>query len=70
MSALKKLLDSYRLPFTTEREKALSAPEAFSHDDFITYNGEQGAKEAGKFATQARNRLVKDGDVIHSRFNV
>ena len=43
---------------------------AISYEDFITYKGEQGAKEAGKLRLEGKDYVVQDGDVIHFRFNV
>ena len=39
-------------------------------DDFIKNNGELGAKENGKMRLEGKDYLVKDGDVIHFKFNV
>ena len=39
-------------------------------DDFIAYKGEAGAKEAGKWRLEGKEYIVKDGDVMHFRFNV
>jgi GTP-binding protein YchF len=44
--------------------------EVISFDDFIQYNGEQGAREAGKLRLEGKDYIVKDGDVIHFKFNV
>jgi hypothetical protein len=41
-----------------------------SYDDFVACGGEQGAKEAGKLRLEGRDYRVRDGDVIHFRFNV
>ncbi|MDY6929852.1 MAG: DUF933 domain-containing protein, partial [Pseudomonadota bacterium] len=41
-----------------------------SYDDFVRYNGEQGAKDAGKWRLEGKDYIVQDGDVIHFRFNV
>jgi ribosome-binding ATPase YchF (GTP1/OBG family) len=41
-----------------------------AYDDFITYQGESGAKEAGKWRLEGKEYTVADGDVIHFRFNV
>ena len=41
-----------------------------SFDDFITYKGEQGAKDAGKWRLEGKEYIVQDGDVMHFRFNV
>ena len=38
--------------------------------DFVACKGEQGAKEHGKMRLEGREYVVKDGDVMHFRFNV
>jgi len=38
-------------------------------DDYVTYKGEVGAKEAGKGRDEGKEYVVQDGDVIHFRFN-
>ncbi|MBV6448684.1 redox-regulated ATPase YchF [Nitrosomonas sp.] len=54
----------------TDFEKGFIRAEVISYDDFIAYNGEQGAKEAGKMRLEGKEYIVKDGDVMHFRFNV
>ena len=54
----------------TDFEKGFIRAEVISYDDFVTYNGEQGAKEAGKMRLEGKEYIVKDGDVMHFRFNV
>jgi ribosome-binding ATPase len=54
----------------TDFEKGFIRAETVSYDDYIKYNGEQGAKEAGKFRLEGKDYIVKDGDVMHFRFNV
>jgi GTP-binding protein YchF len=44
--------------------------EIMSYDDFIEFQGEQGAKDAGKLRLEGKTYVVKDGDVIHFKFNV
>jgi len=51
-------------------ERGFIRAEIISYDDFIEFNGEQGAKEAGKLRSEGKEYIVKDGDVIHFRFNV
>jgi hypothetical protein len=41
-----------------------------AYNDFITYKGEAGCKEAGKLRLEGKEYIVKDGDVMHFRFNV
>lgn len=54
----------------TDFEKGFIRAEVVAYDDFITYNGEQGAKEAGKLKLEGKGYVVKDGDVMHFLFNV
>ncbi|MCH8530887.1 MAG: redox-regulated ATPase YchF [Saccharospirillum sp.] len=54
----------------TDFEKGFIRAETVAYDDFITYNGEAGAKEAGKWRLEGKEYVVKDGDVMHFRFNV
>ncbi|WP_342228234.1 redox-regulated ATPase YchF [Rickettsiella endosymbiont of Rhagonycha lignosa] len=54
----------------TDFEKGFIRAEVISYDDFIRYQGEQGAKEAGKWRLEGKTYLVKDGDVMHFLFNV
>ena len=54
----------------TDFEKGFIRAEVISYDDFIQYQGEAGAKEAGKWRLEGKEYIVKDGDVMHFRFNV
>ncbi|MCG6934816.1 MAG: redox-regulated ATPase YchF [Proteobacteria bacterium] len=54
----------------TDFEKGFIRAEVVSYDDFIRYQGEQGAKEAGKLRLEGKDYIVQDGDVMHFRFNV
>ncbi len=54
----------------TDFEKGFIRAEVVAYDDYIAGNGEQGAKEAGKWRLEGKEYTVKDGDVIHFRFNV
>ena len=51
-------------------EKGFIRAEVISYEDFIEFNGEQGAKEAGKNRVEGKEYIVKVGDIIHFRFNV
>jgi len=53
----------------TDFEKGFIRAEAISYEDFIKYGGEQGAKEAGKMRLEGRDYVVREGDVMHFRFN-
>lgn len=54
----------------TDFEKGFIRAEVVGFEDYIENNGESGAKEAGKWRLEGKEYLVKDGDVIHFRFNV
>jgi GTP-binding protein YchF len=54
----------------TDFEKGFIRAEVIGFDDFIEHQGEKGAKEAGKWSLEGKEYPVKDGDVIHFRFNV
>ena len=50
-------------------ERGFIRAETVAYDDYITHNGEAGAKEAGKFRVEGKGYEVKDGDVLHFLFN-
>ncbi len=52
----------------TDFEKGFIRAETIAYDDFVTLNGEVGAKEAGKMRLEGKEYVVKDGDVMHFRF--
>jgi ribosome-binding ATPase len=54
----------------TDFEKGFIRAEVIAYPDFIACKGEQGAKEHGKMRLEGREYVVKDGDVMHFRFNV
>jgi len=54
----------------TDFEKGFIRAEIVAYDDYIQGNGEQGAKEAGKWRLEGKDYMVQDGDIIHFRFNV
>ena len=54
----------------TDFQKGFIRAEVVGYDDFVTCTGEQGAKEAGKWRLEGKDYLVKEGDVMHFRFNV
>ncbi|HEY5365693.1 MAG TPA: redox-regulated ATPase YchF [Casimicrobiaceae bacterium] len=54
----------------TDFEKGFIRAETIAFDDFIRCKGEQGAKEAGKMRLEGKDYVVRDGDVMHFRFNV
>jgi ribosome-binding ATPase YchF (GTP1/OBG family) len=54
----------------TDFEKGFIRAEVIAYNDFIQFKGEAGAKEAGKWRLEGKEYIVKDGDVMHFRFNV
>jgi GTP-binding protein YchF len=54
----------------TDFERGFIRAEVISYDDYVACNGEQGAKEAGKMRLEGKDYVVRDGDVVHFRFNV
>ncbi|PTQ87214.1 redox-regulated ATPase YchF [Agitococcus lubricus] len=54
----------------TDFEKGFIRAEVIAYDDYIQYKGEQGAKDAGKWRLEGKTYIMKDGDVVHFRFNV
>jgi len=54
----------------TDFEKGFIRAEVVAYDDFVTCNGEQGAKEAGKWRLEGKDYIVQEADVMHFRFNV
>jgi len=54
----------------TDFERGFIRAEVIAYGDFVACGGEQGAKEAGKWRLEGKDYVVKDGDVIHFRFNV
>ncbi len=54
----------------TDFEKGFIRAEVIGYDDYINCNGENGAKEAGKWRLEGKDYIVKDGDVMLFRFNV
>jgi GTP-binding protein YchF len=54
----------------TDFEKGFIRAEVIAYEDFIQYKGEQGAKDAGKWRLEGKTYIMKDGDVVHFRFNV
>ena len=50
-------------------EKGFIRAETIAYDDYITCNGEPGAKDAGRFRVEGKAYIVQDGDVLHFLFN-
>src|SRR3990167_7232430 len=54
----------------TDFEKGFIRAEVIAFDDFVKYNGELGAKEAGRWRLEGKDYVVQDGDTVLFRFNV
>jgi ribosome-binding ATPase len=54
----------------TDFERGFIRAEVIAYDDFIRLKGEAGAKDAGKLRLEGKEYIVKEGDVMHFRFNV
>lgn len=54
----------------TDFEKGFIRAETISYNDYITLNGEEGSKTAGKLRLEGKDYITQDGDVFHFRFNV
>ena len=51
-------------------EKGFIRAETMAYEDYVQFNGEAGAKEAGKWRSEGKEYFVKDGDIMLFRFNV
>jgi len=54
----------------TDFERGFIRAETIAYDDYIKYKGEAGARDAGRLRLEGKDYLVKEGDVLHFRFNV
>ncbi|HEX4780761.1 MAG TPA: redox-regulated ATPase YchF [Usitatibacter sp.] len=54
----------------TDFEKGFIRAEVIAYDDYVSLGGEAKAKESGKMRLEGKDYVVKDGDVMHFRFNV
>ena len=54
----------------TDFEKGFIKAEVMSYDDFIQYKSEAACRENGKLRIEGKEYIVKDGDLMHFRFNV
>jgi len=54
----------------TDFQKGFIRAEVIGDDDFSKHNGEQGAKDAGRWRLEGKDYVIQDGDVVHFRFNV
>lgn len=66
--------NGYRAPqaagaIHTDFEKGFIRAETIAYDDYVALGGEQGSKDAGKMRLEGKEYIVRDGDVMHFRFN-
>src|SRR5699024_4081609 len=54
----------------TDFEKVFIRAEVIKYDDYVTYESEANARDAGKIGVEGKDYIVQDGDVMHFRFNV
>ena len=54
----------------TDFERGFIRAETIAYDDFIRYRGESGARDAGRLRLEGKEYVVREGDVLHFRFNV
>ena len=54
----------------TDFERGFIRAEVVRYDDYVSLAGEQGAKEAGRWRLEGRDYVMREGDVVHFRFNV
>ena len=54
----------------TDFEKGFIRAEVIAYDDYVVLDGELGAREAGKMRLEGKEYVVREGDVMHFRFNV
>ena len=54
----------------TDFEKGFIRAETIAYEDFVSYGGEQGAKDAGRMRLEGAEYVVRDGDIMHFRFNL
>jgi GTP-binding protein YchF len=54
----------------TDFERGFIRAEVVAYEDFVAHRGEQGAKDAGKWRLEGKEYIMRDGDVVHFRFNV
>ncbi len=54
----------------TDFERGFIRAQTIAYADYIKYNGENGAKEAGKLRSEGKDYIVQDGDLFEFLFNV
>ena len=52
----------------TDFERGFIRAETIAYDDYVTYNGEAGARDSGRLRLEGKDYVVADGDVMHFRF--
>ena len=52
----------------TDFERGFIRVETIAYDDYVTYNGEAGARDSGRLRLEGKDYVVADGDVMHFRF--
>jgi GTP-binding protein YchF len=51
-------------------ERGFIRAEVVSYEDYVAHGGESGARDAGRLRVEGREYVMRDGDVVHFRFNV
>ncbi|MET0251271.1 MAG: redox-regulated ATPase YchF [Novosphingobium sp.] len=54
----------------SDMQRGFIRAETIAYDDFLACNGEVGARDAGKLRAEGKDYVIRDGDVLHFRFNV
>jgi len=54
----------------TDFERGFIRAETIAYDDYIRFKGESGARDAGRLRLEGKEYRVREGDVLHFRFNV
>jgi hypothetical protein len=54
----------------TDFEKGFIRAEVMAYNDYVTLGSEQACKDNGKLSVEGKDYVVKDGDIMHFRFNV
>ena len=54
----------------TDFERGFIRAEVIHYDDYIRHQGEHGAKDTGRLHVEGKDYVIKEGDVVHFRFNV
>jgi len=54
----------------TDFERGFIRAETIAYDDYIKYRGESGSRDAGRLRLEGKDYIVREGDVLHFRFNV